>query len=180
MQADLQVADRQVLAMLQRLSALGRGQALPFMTEVGGHMVTTIRLRFDQQRGPGGARWWPSNRASKEGGQTLRLTSALRNSITFNATAQAVDIGTNVIYAARHHFGFRGIVQIPEHRRLVEKAFGKTLPFPVWATVKAHAAYGFTPRREFLGFDAQDRADILDIAREHIDRLVGPAPGAPL
>lgn len=180
MTPDLEFNDRQAVGVLQRLSALTRGKALPFMTEVGGHMVSTVRLRFDSQSGPGGARWWPSQRAAREGGQTLRLTSRLRNSNTFRASQTSVEVGTNVVSAARHHHGFKGVVQVPVHQRLVRKAFGKELPFPVWSTVRAHASYAFTPKREFLGFDDQDRADILDIAREHIDRLVGASPGTGL
>lgn len=175
MQFREQFDDGQVTRVLGKLRRLTGGNAIDFMREVGAHLKSVVQLRFDRQAGPGGQRWWPSQRAVKQGGQTLRDTSRLRNSITYWAWPRGVQVGTNVVYAPRHHHGFRGVVQVPAHVRIVTQAFGRRLPFGVAATVKAHAAYAFTPRRPFLGFDGADREDILDIAREHIARLVAAA-----
>lgn len=178
MNIELTGNDRELQQALARLGQFGRRDAYYFLREAASHMRSVVQLRFDRQTGPGGMRWWPSARASKQGGQTLRASSLLRNSITAHATATEGRVGTNVVYAARHQFGFRGAVQVPAHVRIVAKAFGRTLPFPVAATVKAHTAYAFTPRRPFLGFDNQDRADLLEIAREHLQRVAGAAAGA--
>lgn len=49
------------------------------MTEVGRYLKTSTQLRFRAQRGPDGTAWKPTHR----GGQVLRLSGRLRNSITY-------------------------------------------------------------------------------------------------
>lgn len=51
-------------------------------TEIARYLKTSVQLRFREQKGPDGKAWKPSLRATRTGGQTLRLTSRLRNSIT--------------------------------------------------------------------------------------------------
>lgn len=49
------------------------------MTDVGRYLKTSTQLRFRAQRGPDGAGWKPTHR----GGQVLRLSGRLRNSIAY-------------------------------------------------------------------------------------------------
>lgn len=50
---------------------------------IGRYLKTSTQLRFRAQKGPDGQAWPPSQRVIARGGQTLRLTSRLRNSITY-------------------------------------------------------------------------------------------------
>lgn len=165
--------DQGIAAALARLNLLTAGKARPAMAEIGRVLKASTQLRFRAQQGPDGQAWIPSNRASIESGQTLRLSGRLRNSITFQVGEREVVVGTNVVYAAVHQFGRREIATVQEHTRRVTQAFGRKLNFPVFATVRAHARLAFTPRRPFLGFSQEDRADILDLLSEHLRRLAG-------
>lgn len=49
------------------------------MTEVGRYLKSSTQLRFRAQRGPDGSAWKPTRR----GGQVLRLSGRLRNSIAY-------------------------------------------------------------------------------------------------
>ncbi len=67
--------------------------------------VSSTKLRFEDQRGPDGARWIPSERVLRHGGQTLVDTGRLRRSITGRGDSARAQWGTNVVYAARHNYG---------------------------------------------------------------------------
>jgi len=95
---------RAALDRLVRALPLG-GDMTPVMRDLGRALKTGTQLRFRAQQSPEGTSWQPSLRALAEGGQTLRLTGRLRNSITFAATKNSVEVGTNVVYAAIHQFG---------------------------------------------------------------------------
>lgn len=50
---------------------------------IGRYFKTSTQLRFRAQQGPDGKPWQKSKRVLARGGQTLRLTSRLRNSVTY-------------------------------------------------------------------------------------------------
>lgn len=50
---------------------------------IGRYLKSSTQLRFRAQKAPDGRAWPPSQRVLAHGGQTLRLTSRLRNSITY-------------------------------------------------------------------------------------------------
>lgn len=65
---------------------------------------------FQSGESPWGQKWKPSLRAQgqvkgKKAGKTLVDTARLRNSITVRATADAAEVGTNVVYARIHQLG---------------------------------------------------------------------------
>lgn len=81
---DLNAEDQmEVLTILDdRLKRAFEGERITgpeAMTEVMRYLKTSTQLRFRDQQGPDGARWRPTLR----GGQILRLTARLRNSITY-------------------------------------------------------------------------------------------------
>ncbi len=77
------------------------GDMTPAWRSVGRYLVSMIQLGFRAQRSPYGEPWLPTHR----GGQILRLTSRLRGSISEDASADHVAVGTNVRYARVHQFG---------------------------------------------------------------------------
>lgn len=52
---------------------------------IGRYLKSSTQLRFRAQKTPDGQAWPPSQRVLARGGQTLRLTSRLRNSITYRS-----------------------------------------------------------------------------------------------
>jgi phage virion morphogenesis protein len=68
---------------------------------VGRYLRSRVQLTFRAQQSPYGEAWQPTLR----GGQILRLTGRLRDSVDFEAGDDHVAIGTNVRYARVHQFG---------------------------------------------------------------------------
>lgn len=93
-----------VSARLQKL--LSRlGDLTPVMDEIGAHLAQTTAERFESGTGPDGKKWKPSIRAQAQGGLTLVDSGRLRDSITWRAGRDSVEIGSNLIYAAIHQMG---------------------------------------------------------------------------
>lgn len=170
--------DRAVHSWLKRLNETGRNPR-PALVSIARYGKTSTQMRFRTQTDPDGRRWWPSNRARKEGGQTLRATSRLRNSIVWAVGLGYAEWGTNVVYAAAHNFGVRKMVTIRAHRRNMK---GTTRTGRHWAKqvqVHSFARLLFLPRRQFVGFGATDREAIIDILRRYVEDQVKGAGGAP-
>ncbi len=120
----------------------------PLMGRVGRIMHTDAMLNFRTKSDPNGRPWAPIQRK----GQILRDTSRLRNSIGFRVVGDdTTEIGTNVKYGRAHQYGFIGNQRVPKHTRRITKAFGKTLSFPVYQTVRAHTRKMNIKARPVLG-----------------------------
>lgn len=103
----IKIEDKEVHDALHRLLLalpLG-GDATPAFKSMGRALKTGVQLRFREEKAPDGSAWKPSKRAIAEGGKTLQLTRRLLRSITYAATYDSVEVGTNVVYAAIHQFG---------------------------------------------------------------------------
>lgn len=68
---------------LQRAWAGERLTGADVARAMGRYLKTATQLRFRDQEDPEGRPWRPSQRAALHGGQTLRLSGRLRNSITY-------------------------------------------------------------------------------------------------
>lgn len=87
----------------------------PLYEEIGEILVASIEKNFREggrySVGEGGefvggpTKWIESSRAKKQSGKTLVDTAQLSTSITYEATASGVEVGTNKIYGAIQHFG---------------------------------------------------------------------------
>lgn len=139
-----------VEASLARLAARF-GDMTDLMDIIGMEVESDVHENFEGEHSPVGVPWPPSNRARETGGKTLTDRAHLRNSITHRATASSVEVGTNIIYAARHNQGFSGAEQVGSHRRIMRQVFGVKLKTPIEVTVGAHSRQANTPQREFLG-----------------------------
>lgn len=121
----------------------------PLMDELGGAMVASTQARFEAEKAPDGTPWERSARAVHEGGQTLRDSNRLYQSITHRAGRQHVAWGTNVIYAAVHQFG-------ATIRPKSANALAFALPGGDFAQVQKVEI----PARPFLGVSRDDQAEI--------------------
>ncbi|MBL8260926.1 MAG: phage virion morphogenesis protein [Xanthomonadaceae bacterium] len=171
MRPGIQLDDRQVEIQLERLrdAMQGRG-SLAAMQAIGRYGKTSTQFRFRDQRGPDGARWLPSQAARERGGQTLRHTSRLFRSFTWQATPGEASWGTNVVYARVHQYGIAENVSVRAHSRMVRQQFGEGASSTRRAQVRAHQRPMLMHRRPFLGFSLADRSEIWEILRDHIEQ----------
>ena len=173
----IRIVDEGVSAALQRVRlALGGQMADPFR-EIGRMLLTSIRLRFIDQKGPDGKPWVKSKRVLAHGGQTLRLSGRLRNSFTYRSDSHRVEVGTNVVYARALHFGKKDPEHVKPHDRQVKVVFGIRLSSPVTAHVKGYTRKPNLPARPMVGVSVQDRKDIFAILGRHLFKATGSQLG---
>ena len=122
MQVQIQVDDRVVRQRLEQLRQAG-GDLSPAMREIAGHLLDGIAESFASERGPGGAVWRPlkpstvreRRRKGYGAGPILERSGDLLSRILADWDDTTAVAGTNVVYAATHHFGdpARGIPARP-------------------------------------------------------------------
>lgn len=152
-------AIRGVRRLVQRLE-----NPRPAFAEIGSRLVASTIRRLETGRGPGGVPWKKSERAIREGGQTLTDSARLRSSITYNVLTDGVEVGTNVIYAAIHQLGGRTPPRVirPRNKRAL---YWPGARHPVRSVNHPGSVI---PARPFLGVDAGDEAAIERIIARHL------------
>lgn len=150
------VNDEAINAALARLEKKS-GSKQPLMEQIGASLLASTQLRFEREQAPDGSPWPKSIRAALEGGQTLTDSARLKQSLTYVATEDAVEVGTNVIYAAIHQFG--GRITAKNAKALRFKVAGQTVQ------VKSVDI----PARPFLGIDDEDRIEIEQIVADYLE-----------
>ena len=142
-----------IMAVMTKLAGFDKSA---MFDEIGSELVTSTQLRFHDQHDVEGNPWKQSWRAKMQGGQTLRDTGRLMNSMTHNVLPNGVEVGTNVDYAHVLHFGADIMPKVAQY--LTFNVGGQ------WRKVKQVNI----PARPFLGINADDERMILDIIEEHI------------
>ncbi len=122
--------------------------------KIGGSLADDNRLRFDTEASPDGEPWAKSWRATHQGGQTLRDTGRLMNSIAYAIGGDVIRVGTNVDYGPALHYG-----------ATIKPVAGKFLKFgseekPVFMKQVV------LPARPFLGINTEDETNVLDIINQ--------------
>jgi phage virion morphogenesis protein len=130
----------------QRLAALAAraGNLFPLFDRIGLMLESTTIERFDDERDPDGAPWKPSIRARETGGKTLTDSARLKQSITYRAGSDQVEVGTNVRYAGIHQTG--GTIR------------GKSGPLK----------FKLPGGRAFLGLSSEDREEVIALTEDYI------------
>ncbi len=77
----------------------------PLMEDIGEHLLFSTLMNFENEQTPEGEPWKPSIRAEEEGGKTLQDKGHLRDSYTYLAGSDQVEVGSDMIYAAIQHEG---------------------------------------------------------------------------
>jgi phage virion morphogenesis protein len=126
---------------------------------VGAALTLSTQMRFERGEAPDGSVWPASIRATLQGGQTLIDSARLMQSITWNADARGVEVGTNVLHAAIHQFG--GTIR-PVTKKALRFRIGDRWVMASEVTI---------PARPFLGLDRDDEVELEALAR---DWLLGP------
>lgn len=167
----VKVEDGEIKALLGRFSQRA-SNLTPVMNTIGQIIRTSVIKNFEEGGRP--QKWQPSERAEREGGQTLIDSARLRNSIAAKASNNKVEVGTNVVYAAIHQFG--GKINMAARSELFVrnryKRGGKKGQFKKGTaagrghTIGAHSIP--IPARPFLAVQAEDWTEIKKAITDHI------------
>lgn len=172
--------DIQVQDTLNRLLQLTHNTE-PVMMVIAEYLHSQTREHFDNEQDPDGNAWAPLKESSKKRkadmgvpvdkilhGQTLHLRDTIFPFWSRNEAGVSTGPGTEA-YAAAQQFGTEGMkIEVPAHQRLVRQAFGKELPFPVWANVGTYSFTGNIPARPYMGVGKEDEREILEILEAEI------------
>lgn len=176
----VEVSDQAILKTLATLKARG-ADLYPLMDEIGSALVASTLRRFETQSGPDGQGWPALSRSTlRQRGHTARMLQArghLRQSITHRAMANAVEVGTNLVYAAIHQFGGKiekYAASLPIYRKQADLQAGRAArfvkksksDFMSYHEVGAHTVT--IPARPYLGIDADDQTAIAEIILGHL------------
>lgn len=169
------VDDKPLVALFTRIAQAGEDPS-DLLDDIGASEVVSVQQRFETETDPSGRKWVPLRpatiRAKRGDTRILRRRGRLFGSITHNATATYVDVGTNVRdYAAVHQFGatiehfarsqmatFKrnkdGDWRFAKKRSAAKSAMAKPI------TIGAHSVT--IPARSYLGISDGDRAMIIE------------------
>lgn len=147
-------------ALKRLLSATQDTKAV--MADIGLALVENAQARFRSNIDPDGQAWKPSERARREGGRTLLDHGHLRDSITYVATNDRLEVGTNAVYAPIHQFGGK----TPPHKVAAKRA--KALRFNGRFAKSVNHPGSDIPARPYLGFSPDDEREVLGIIEDHI------------
>ena len=157
----------------QALEALARrlGDLRPVMQEIGETLVASTMLAFREERDPWGRSWDRLSTVTiarrRQGPRPTASVSILRdkgtlaNSFSAQATADSVEVGTALVYAATHQFGakqgqYGRYSQVSRWRQFAEGDFrkyaGTKKGFPI--------PWGDIPARPFLPIRPDGRVEL--------------------
>ncbi|WP_420014244.1 phage virion morphogenesis protein [Tateyamaria sp.] len=168
-------------ALSQAVAALDN--PIDLMDAIGAVIEEAIDRRFDTASDASGSAWAASLRArqGKRGGKTLTDTGRLRASISRSVSGSDVAVGTNIEYAAIHHFG--GEIERPARTQVL--AFNDAGRFQSRKDSRARrdgvqpiaiATIGATtitmPARPFLEIDTVAEADIADVVQDFLRKAL--------
>ncbi len=150
--------ERKLLKSVENLGS--RSHRRELMDTIGSFGVSSTQQRFLDKKSPDGDNWTKSARAKKDGGQTMRDTNRLFESLTHEASPDHVAWGTNVIYAAIHQFG--GVIKAKT---------AKGLSFFVGGSF-VNVKQINMPARPFLDVSSEDEAEINTIVDDWIQGAI--------
>lgn len=97
--------------------------------------------------------------------RTHHLHDSIHYETRETATGIFAVVGTNVVYAAYHEYGFHGTQEVREHLRRVSVAFGRPIA-TVEANVRAHQRRVNYPARSFMRTTLAEKATEIKEAIE--------------
>lgn len=112
MQITIRADDRVVRRRLEQLRAAGSDLS-PAMREISGHLLDSVNEAFAGEASPAGKAWAPlkpatirdRHRQRYGAGPILERSGDLATRILADWDDTSAVAGTNVVYAATHHFG---------------------------------------------------------------------------
>lgn len=176
---NVELKDEDVQRALQQ-AARALTDMTPLMQELGEMLVESTKARFPKGVGPDGETWAPKSQATigayrrrEAKGQNTHIdfrplfgpSGMLSSQIHYEATADSVEIGSNMIYAAVMQFGAAqgafgartGRTKPTEKRPKSQDYF-----FPI--------PWGNIPARPFLGISETDRSNMIEVIEEWLGK----------
>jgi phage virion morphogenesis protein len=149
------------------------------LSEIGLVMLSSIKRNFQEGGRP--VPWKPSARAIAQHGQTLVDTRRLEKSINMRVYENRVWVGTNLIYAAIHHFGgtIDKTVQVKGYTRIYKKSDMKIKSNGKWyypiSHVASHSRHINTtiPERPYMMLQDEDWETIKRIGYDYLIPVQG-------
>lgn len=133
----------------------------PLMGEMARIMRNAVIENFEA----GGRPAWKA-RISGGSHALLQKSGRLRNSIAPSHTANEAVVGTNVKYAAIHHFGG----QTAPHTILPKK--GKALKFGGRFAKRVNHPGSKIPARPFMRLQPEDEQDLVNAVQDYLDNVL--------
>lgn len=158
--------DLGVRSTMGELRALNANLRTEVLAPIGQELETTTLERFQTGTGPDGQAWAPSYRVKLNGGLTLVQSGRLRESVTYFADDDSVEIGSPEIRAAVHQFG----------ATITAKGAGG-LAFTL-ADGTGRVVQSVTiPARPFVGLSIEDGVLVAEIAEQALIRVFDRSVG---
>lgn len=173
-------------ALREATSALAGEAATLMLSDIGEYLVQATRDRAQREVSPDGTPWAalsPRYKKFKDrkrpGVPKLKFDfHMLGDQFTHQVAGDELLVGTNAKYGAIHQFG--GDVNIPARTREVlfsinrktgQSRFAnrRRANFAQQVTIPAYKIR--MPARPWLGLSAEDEAEVIAIAREHVEGL---------
>lgn len=169
------------------LSAIGVAISHPaaLTAEFSAAMLYSTQRRFERETGPDGAKWQSLARRTtmkkvrgrrRGAAHILRVTTQLYSSLVAASDDQSAEVGSNLVYARVHQLGGEithfarsqraSFKRIRGRHRFVRPGTKGAMERNV--TVGEHSVR--IPPRPYLGFSEQDRATLVEIGQEWLER----------
>lgn len=155
----IDISNQAVTAAFNKLLQLGQNPA-PALEGIGRSMLTNVQLGFRTSTSPYGGKWdAPGHRS----GKPLVDKGHLQNSVSYRLVGHAVEIGTNLRYAAIHQFG--GVIK-PKNKQRLFFMLGDRKIFARQVTIKPRP---FLPTDGLPDDWAEDAvAVVMDVIRQQM------------
>ncbi len=175
--ANANLVNKETLKRLERMARsmqrMGEKQALDsLITNLAEEVHHQVGLGFNRQEDPEGRPWKKTYR----GGQILRNSGRLRNSLGYRVTGKGFVYGTNVIYAGVQNFG--AIIR-PKNKKMLAFRVGGSRGGHGKGANTVFAKEVTVPRRQFLPYHGHRpylptrwRGGMFDIARQHMKSVM--------
>lgn len=149
----LEINDADIAFALSQMAA-ALSDPSPVMNEIGMFLVASTEERFDETKAPDGSTWARRSettlavyeRQKAKFGPVLHKSGTLRQSIFHSYGPDEVTVGSNVLYSAVMQFG------------AAKGSLGSGAP------------WGNIPARPYLGLSESDKAGVIDIVGEWLER----------
>lgn len=140
------------------------GDLKPAYHDIGEYLTIAHNQRFKDQVAPDGTPWAPlspsyQRNKTKNRNRILVLNGYLEKSFRYQISDNELNFGTNVPYAAHHHFGTKPYTIKPKSKQAL--AFG--------GVVVKKVNHPGLPARPLIGVSEADNEEILTLLNEHLE-----------
>jgi phage virion morphogenesis protein len=161
--ATLEYDNADAMGVLEKLQEK-LGDLKPALQDIGEYLQIAHEQRFVDQVSPDGTPWAPlspsyQRNKTKNKNRILFLDGRLAKSFRYQISGNELNFGTNVPYAAHHHFGTKPYTIKPKTKKAL--AFG--------GVVVQKVNHPGLKARPFFGTNDADNEEILQLLTEYLE-----------